>query len=166
MRTLAGSSFARECLKQANSGAPPLDLAAEARLQALAVECARGARASAAHGVSRGGVLMAVAEMLLAGPPESQLGASLEVAELNERRDVALFDASPGIVFAVAPKAAKQLIDAAATHGVAAWTIGRVTSSGILDVGAGASHLAWDVEALRLAAAEPLSQLWNEELPR
>ena len=109
---------------------------------------------------------MAVAEMLLAGPPESQLGASLEVRELNERRDVALFDASPGIVFAVAPKAAKQLIDAASAHGLAAWNIGRVTLSGILEVGAGASHLAWDVEALRLAAAQPLSQLWNEELPR
>ncbi len=162
--TLAGSSFARECLTNLSNGAPPLDLAAEARLQALSVESAHLRLASAAHGVSQGGLLMAVAEMLLGGPPELRAGARLDVSGLGAAREVALFDASPGIVFSVAAAGAQGFLDAAAAHGLTGWPVGRVVANGILEVGTGPERLAWEVEALRLAAQLPLSQLWNEEL--
>ena len=162
--TLAGSSFAREVLGVANTGAPPLDLDVEVRLQSLAVESARSQRAVAAHGVSAGGLLVAVTEMLLAGPAEARLGARLDVGAMGARWDVVLFDATPGVVFAVDPAAVPSLLKTVAARGLSAWVIGEVSNYGLLEAHEGSRQLSWQVETLRSVAATPLEQLWNEDL--
>jgi len=165
--TLAGSAYARVCAadEQAfGAGPPPLELEREAALQRLAVESARGAWALAAHGVSRGGMGVAIVEMLLAGPPESGLGAALRLDPLGASAHVALFSESPAIVFAAAPAGALRLLSAATEAGLGGWTIGQVTADGRLAIDAGGERWAWEVAALRSTASTPLERLWNEEL--
>src|SRR5207247_1181858 len=83
-------------------GAPPsLDLAREARLQELAVLAAEGRWVRAAHDVSDGGLAVALAEMLIAGPSDNALGIELNVAAFETRLALVLFSERPGIVFEV-----------------------------------------------------------------
>jgi phosphoribosylformylglycinamidine synthase subunit PurL len=162
--TLAGSAFMREFAPGIAAGSPPLDLAREAALQRLAVASARDGGALAAHAVSTGGVLVAVVEMLLAGPPEAGLGAALRVAALGAPAACALFAEDPGIVFAAAPADALRMMRRAAEAGLGAWTIGEVTADSRLAVDAGAESAAWDIAVLRAAGRQPLERLWNEDL--
>jgi phosphoribosylformylglycinamidine synthase len=162
--TLAGSDYARVCLGDATGGPPPLDLEREARLERLAVESARAGWAGAAHAVGRGGVAVAVTEMLLAGPREAALGVELAPEAPGVTPELALFGEAPAMVFAATPEGAARLREAAAACGVAAWTVGRVTSEARMRLRIGDVDVAWDVATLGAAAAGPLERLWNEDL--
>jgi len=162
---LTGSAYLRDVLHE-NSGAPPaLDLGGEARLQELAVLAAEGRWVEAAHDISDGGLIVAVAEMLLAGAPSLGLGADLELGPLETELPFALFCERPGIVFAVRPERAPRLFQAARERSLLAWPIGSVSPGGRLRVsGLGAEDLSWSRAEMEAARDLTLQHLWNEEL--
>ena len=145
-------------------GAPPsLDLAREARLQELAVLAAEGRWVRAAHDVSDGGLAVALAEMLIAGPSDNALGIELNVAAFETRLALVLFSERPGIVFEVAPERAARLFQAARERSLLAWPAGNVIRTPVLRaLLADGGRVEWTVEELRVAAGLALAALWNE----
>ncbi|MEO5619265.1 MAG: phosphoribosylformylglycinamidine synthase subunit PurL, partial [Candidatus Eisenbacteria bacterium] len=127
---LSGSTFWRELRGHSGSAPPALDLEREARLQSLAVRAAEGRWVRAAHDVSDGGLLVAIAEMTLAASPG--IGADADLADLAGEADAALFSERPGIVFAVSPERAARLFQAARDADLAAWPVGGVAAHGRL----------------------------------
>jgi phosphoribosylformylglycinamidine synthase len=163
---LTGSAFVRDVLGEAAGAPPSLDLARESRLQELAVHAAEGRWVRAAHDISDGGLAIALAEMVLAAPPERALGIEVDLGTLEAPAEVALFSERPGIVFEVSPERAARLFQAARERSLLAWPIGTVSAQpGMRALVPGPGTMAWSSDELRAAAAAPLAQLWNEEIP-
>jgi phosphoribosylformylglycinamidine synthase len=163
--SLSGSTYVREVLGE-DAGAPPaLDLAHEAQLQDLAVEAAEQHWVRAAHDVSEGGLAVALAEMLMAAPPEDARGIDVDLGVLEADVLPSMFSEAPGIVFEVSAERAARLFQAARERGLPAWPIGSVSARRELRMLLpGGATAGWTAKVLREAAAQPLAKLWNEEV--
>ncbi len=163
--TLTGSAFLRATAGSAASGGapPPLDLEREAALHAFAVASARERRAAAAHAVGDGGTLVAIVEMLRAGPAEPGLGVDVRVPG-GEPVDMTLFSECPAIVFAVPADRAGAFAEDARLQGLDAAAWGEVTGGGRFVVAAGAETASWDAGTVRAMGGRVLERIWNEEL--
>ena len=161
--TLTGSSYRRETEPGSHEAPPPLDLALEARLQALAVEAAERGWARAAHDVSDGGLAVALVEMLL-GAPALGLGAQVNLAGLAPAPEVTLFSEQPAVVFAVASECLHAVLAAARERDVPAWRLGVTDASASLSVTGAGPALTWALADLAGAREPVLERLWNEEL--
>jgi phosphoribosylformylglycinamidine synthase II len=145
---LGGSQFLGIVHGQKTGDAPAVDLAAEKRLQDLLLGQIKGGWILAAHDLSEGGLLVAVAEMLF-GPGE--LGADLDLSRLAAPRlDALLFGESQGrVMVAVAAHSEAGVLAAAAAAGVPAEAIGTVAAEGALAVATRQGRLSWPVGGLR-----------------
>ena len=162
---LTGSAYAREVLGEGLTCPPPLDLAREARLQELAVIAAEGRWVRAAHDVSEGGLVVTLAEMMMAAPEGRRLGIEVDFGALETETALALFCERPGIVFEVGPERAARLFQSARERSLLAWPIGTVTDQGVLRARLPVEGAAsWTLDELREASAAPLARLWNEEI--
>ncbi len=160
---LTGSAYAREVLGEPGGAPPSLDLAREGRLQELAVLAAEGRWARAAHDVSDGGLVVALAEMVMASSPPRGLGLEVDLAVLEVSPPAALFSERPAILFEVAPERAARVFQAARERSLLAWPIGTVAAAPLLRARLpGGDTVQWTAEELRAAAQAPLSRLWNE----
>jgi phosphoribosylformylglycinamidine synthase len=154
---LGGSQYVGVLHGLRTGDAPRVDLAAEKALDEFLLRQIRaGGLVRAAHDLSEGGLLVAVAEMLFApaaadGAAPPVLGAILELTGLGAPRlDALLFGESQGrAVIAVTDGPA--VLKAAAASGVPASVIGRVTGGRTLSVAAGPVRAAWSVAGLRRA---------------
>lgn len=164
--TLTGSAFVREVLGEDACAPPPLDLASEARLQALVVAAAEGRWVSAAHDVSDGGLAVALAEMAMAAPPGAELGLDVDLGTLEAEVTCALFSERAAVVLEVSPERAARLFQAARDRQLLVWPIGTVSARPELRMLLpGGVTLEWSVSSLRSAAGETLRRIWNEDLP-
>ncbi len=160
---LTGSAYTRDLLGEPGGAPPSLDLAREARLQELAVLAAEGRWVRSAHDLSDGGLAAALAEMVMACPPERGLGVEVDLGVLEAPAAMALFSERPGILFEVAPERAARVFHAARERSLLAWPIGAVTAAALLRARLpGGTTVSWTAEELRGAAAAPLARLWNE----
>jgi phosphoribosylformylglycinamidine synthase len=160
---LTGSAYAREVLGEPDGAPPSLDLAREARLQELVVLAAEGRWARAAHDVSDGGLAVALAEMVMASPPERGLGLEVDLAVLEASAPAALFSERPAILLEVAPERAARVFQAARDRSLLAWPIGTVAAAPLLRARLpGGDTVQWTADELRAAAEAPLARLWNE----
>ncbi len=160
---LTGSAYTRDLLGEPGGAPPSLDLAREARLQELAVLAAEGRWVRSAHDLSDGGLAAALAEMVMACPPERGLGVEVDLGVLEAPAAMALFSERPGILFEVAPERAARVFHAARERSLLAWPIGAVTAAALLRARLpGGTTVSWTAEELRGAAAAPLARLWSE----
>jgi len=145
---LGGSQFLGVIHGLKTGDAPAVDLAAEKRLQDFLLAQIHAGRVAAAHDLSEGGLLVAVAEMLF-GP--DRVGADLDLTELaGPRVDALLFGESQGrVILAVAPDQVAPVMFAAGLAGVPADVVGAVTAAASLSVRTTLGRLAWDVGQLR-----------------
>ena len=161
---LEGSTYRREILREPGGAPPPLDLAAEARLQTLAVTVAEQGLAVAGHDVSDGGLAIAVTEMMLGSPDTTPLGVDMDLESLGVDAAVALFCERPAIVYEVPFERLARLSQTARDHGYVAWPIGTVSQQSSLRVRvAGEATVEWTREELVAARGTALRDLWNEE---
>ena len=161
---LDGSTYRREVLREESGMPPALDLAAEARLQTLAVTIAEEGLAVAGHDVSDGGLAITVTEMMLGAPDTTPLGVELDLEPLGAEAAVALFCERPAIVYEVPFERLTRLSQTARDHGFVAWPIGTVSAQPSLRVRvSGETTLAWTREELVEARGTALRALWNEE---
>ncbi|HEX3728394.1 MAG TPA: phosphoribosylformylglycinamidine synthase subunit PurL [Opitutaceae bacterium] len=146
---LGGSQYLGVIHGLKTGDAPAVDLAAEQRLCDLVRAEIRAGRVAAAHDLSEGGLLVAVAEMLFA--PDRTFGASLDLAGLGgSRTDALLFGESQGRVLLAVPEGAvAATLAAAALAGVSAGALGRVSEDGRLAVRLGRVALDWPAADLR-----------------
>jgi phosphoribosylformylglycinamidine synthase II len=133
-----GQSLYQELVTGRYQGAPPhVDLEAERQAGDFVRVLIRDARVSAVHDISDGGLLVAVAEMALAGGR----GADLDPAPEGSLAHAAWFGEDQGrYVVAAAPDEAGRIVDEARKTGIPARVLGR--SGG---------------DALKLAGEAPLS---------
>ena len=136
----------RGCEGREEGAPPPVDLAAERRNGDLIRRLISAHLVTACHDVSDGGLLVAVAEMALAG----DVGATLETPADEIAPHAWLFGEDQGR-YVVTTGDAQAVLTAAAAAGVPAQTIGR-TDGWSLTVGHGctisitelrAAHEAW-----------------------
>jgi phosphoribosylformylglycinamidine synthase len=133
-----GQSLYQELATGEYQGAPPpVDLAAERRAGDFVRGLIRGARVSAVHDISDGGLLVAVAEMALAGG----LGVTLDATPEGRPAHAVWFGEDQGrYVVAAAQGEAARILREAKEAGIPARTIGKATG-----------------DALKLAGEAPLS---------
>jgi phosphoribosylformylglycinamidine synthase len=130
---------------------PPVDLEAERRNGDFVRGLIAAGRIRTCHDISDGGLLVAVAEMAMAGA----IGAALEDATASEHGCAWLFGEDQGRYLIACPQAeALPVIDEAARAGVAARQVGRVGGSELI-VGGG--------RAISVARLKELHERW---LPR
>jgi phosphoribosylformylglycinamidine (FGAM) synthase-like enzyme len=143
--------------------APAVDLAAEKKLHDLLRAQIKAGRVAAAHDLSEGGLLCAVAEMLFA--PEATRGVRLDLGALTgrsrsgsrppapapKRIDALLFGESQGrILVAATPADAAAVLSAARRAGVPAAKLGEIVDDPVLSLrGVGAGEITWSAVALR-----------------
>ena len=160
---LGGSQYLGVIHGLKTGDAPAVDLAAEQKLHDLIRAQIRAGRVAAAHDLSEGGLLCAVAEMLFA--PDDTRGARLNLAgkagrggsrpaiPLVRRTDALLFGESQGrAIVAALPNDAPAVVAAARRAGVPAAEIGEVTEGPELTLdGVGGATITWEVAGLRHA---------------
>ncbi len=123
---LAGSEYLAHEHGQV-CGRPTIDLAAEARLQALLVDLAEARLLRSAHDCSEGGLAVAVAESAIIGG----VGAALDAA-ITGRWDAALFgEPASRVVVSASPSNEQVLLARAASAGVPAVRLGSVGGEGL-----------------------------------
>ena len=117
-----GQSLYQELASGGNEGAPPpVDLAAERRAGDFVRGLIREGRVSAVHDISDGGLLVAVAEMALAGGR----GVALDAAPEGRPAHAAWFGEDQGrYVVAAAPDEAARILQEAAKAGIPARRVG------------------------------------------
>jgi phosphoribosylformylglycinamidine synthase subunit PurSL len=130
---------------------PVTDLAAGPRTARAVAAAIDSGVVAAAHDVSDGGLLCAIAEMLIAGP--RGIGADLDLAGINAAPAVAAFSESPSrYVLEVAPADLPRLEEI--LKDVPRVRIGELSESG---------HLRWQAASLNAPVTE-LASAWLEPL--
>ena len=124
-----GQSLYQELVSGQFEGAPPpVDLAAERRAGDFVRGLIRSARVSALHDISDGGLLVAVAEMALAGG----LGVALDAAPEGHPAHAVWFGEDQGrYVVAAAQDEAARILQEAATAGLPARRVGKATGDAL-----------------------------------
>lgn len=161
---LEGSAYEREILRERRGGPPPLDLAQEARLHQFAVQVAEQRLAAAAHDVSDGGLLVALAEMMRAAPVSRGLGLDVHLEQSEAEPALMLFGERPAILYETPFERLPRFSQTARDLGLFAWPIGTVSSQAALRVRLpSGDSLTWSQDDLAAAAASGLRRRWNEE---
>lgn len=146
-----GGSYYIEVMHGLKTGdAPALDLDKEKRLQDCVLEAIAGGKVRAAHDLSEGGLMVALAEMLFA--KDQTWGAKLDLSAAPEdvRLDALLYGESQGRVLLALPQAEVEAVTAlASTHGLEAVALGRNDAGGLLEVRCRVGTFSWEVNALR-----------------
>ena len=139
---LGQSLYLREIHDREEGAPPPVDLVAERRNGDFVRTLITDGAFSAVHDVSDGGLLIALAEMALAG----RLGAVLAPAPLKLRAD-ALWFGEDQARYVVCVTDALLLLERARRAGVPALLLGNVSEDSQLRVG----ETIWELDALRCA---------------
>lgn len=124
-----GQSLYQELARGGYEGAPPpVDLAAERRAGDFVRGLIRGGRVSAVHDISDGGLLVAVAEMALAGG----LGVALDAAPQGRPAHAVWFGEDQGrYVVAAAQDEAARILQEAAKGGLPARRVGKAAGDAL-----------------------------------
>lgn len=144
-----GGSIYQQVVHNELRGLPPqVDLAKEA---ALADFFVGNTDVAAAHDLSEGGFLQALAEMCF----RNNVGASIDLTRIHDTAHVALFSESASrALVACAPEKTEELLSRASRAGLSATRVGNTTDSAELDFG---------VVSIKVAE---LRDAWADTLPR
>jgi phosphoribosylformylglycinamidine synthase subunit PurL len=150
---LGGSQYLGIVHGLKTGAAPAVDLKCELAVHDFTRKQIREGRVTAAHDISEGGLLVALAEMLFG---ETSFGASLSLKKLpnKQRLDEVLFGESQGrIILAVEPEKVAQVLADAEEQEIDARVVGIVSSDPVLsvDIGGGKITAEWPVSELREA---------------
>jgi phosphoribosylformylglycinamidine synthase len=106
------------------------DLAQERRALDSVLELAALGHLRSAHDIGAGGLLVAIAEMLLGVQGPARIGAELELGPVAPELALAplLFGEAPGYLFEVAPERLAAVLALLSARGVPAWDLGATRS--------------------------------------
>jgi phosphoribosylformylglycinamidine synthase len=146
--TLGASEYLAHAHDRIAGAPPPIDLAVEAAVQRLAHRLIQQGLVSAAHDTSEGGLLTALAEMLIAG----ETGAHVSFSELLDanggRLDRVMFgEAASRIIVSVAREQVDSVLEMTTAAGVESVRLGECRGAALTVEGVG------EIEVAALAAA-------------
>jgi phosphoribosylformylglycinamidine synthase len=150
---LGGSAYWAEVRGCVGGAPPPVDLAAERRLQRFLVEAIGAGLVRSAHDASDGGLGVALAEACIGGPYAGRtLGARLDLRGYAPGLAPIglLFGEDHGrVVLSLPFERRHAFADVARRHGVRVFGAGRVTEATRLELRLDGRTLQWDVADLR-----------------
>ncbi len=140
---LGASAFARTVLGESDGGVPEVRFAEERAMGAAVTDLADRGLASACHDVSDGGLVVAVAEMILHGAPDRRLGARVDLAKIAPADGTVDVPAACGILFCetggyvleVPQESEASVLAVLEQRGVWFRRIGETTANGALAIG-------------------------------
>ncbi|MBI2651568.1 phosphoribosylformylglycinamidine synthase subunit PurL [Candidatus Woesearchaeota archaeon] len=94
-----GGSIYYEINKELGKNAPLIDFEEQRNIIYAVIECIENGLLLSCHDISDGGLLTAIAEMILGGNADGIIGAEIDLCFSNLRDDKTLFSESPGFVF-------------------------------------------------------------------
>ena len=121
---------------------PDLDLDEERNTIHAVTEIIRGGHALACHDISEGGLLGAVAEMVMGGWGMGKIGAELDLEPEPGLTPVEmLFGESGGFIIEVVSSEAKEVTEACSRYGAGVRVIGRTVAGSVLDLAVGGERV-------------------------
>jgi phosphoribosylformylglycinamidine synthase subunit PurL len=143
--------------------APPIDLAAEARLQRLLIELARAHLLASAHDVSDGGLAAALAECCTIGPVDLGIRVTLPTSGTPVDALAMLFgEAASRVVVSATASALDRLIERARIAGVPAARIGETGGDDLVIAAPPLALISVPVRELRARREACLSTMVGE----
>ena len=155
---LGGSYFLQTEYGKKEGTCPNVDLDEETKIQDFLLESIGSGNINAAHDLSEGGLLVAIAEMLFENP---ELGAELALDSLGDsnRLDALLFGESQGrVLVAVEKDHLNTVLDSAQKSGLSAMSLGVTSDSGRLKLSVAGNEIL-DSEVNKL------HKVWSESIP-
>ena len=155
---LGGSYFLQTEFGKKEGTCPGVNLAEEKKVQDFLINTIDLGHISAAHDISEGGLLVAIAEMLFENP---ELGADLSIDSLGEsnRLDALLFGESQGrVLISVSNENLNEVLESAINDGLSVLKLGTSTDSGRLKLSVSENEIL-DSEVNKL------HKIWNEAIP-
>jgi phosphoribosylformylglycinamidine synthase subunit PurL len=142
---------------------PPIDLAAEKRLQQCLVALATGRSVQSAHDISDGGVAVTVAESCFASAHARKsgdtLGARIKIEDRTPAESALFGERGPRAVVSVSSASLDAVLQMARKYGVSAKQIGEVIADGIFSIELNGSAIIEEhIETLR--------DIWTHSLER
>jgi phosphoribosylformylglycinamidine (FGAM) synthase-like enzyme len=122
---MGGSEYEKHFAKEGSHDVPQVDFAEETALVRTLIDAFERGLVEAAHDISHGGVLVAVAEMMLSSEPYP-VGASLDLADASVQE---LFSEYGGVVVEVATENAEAFVALAGSLGAQVSPLGATTES-------------------------------------
>ena len=156
---LGGSYFLQTEYGKKEGTCPNVDLVEEKKVQDFLIESIDSGNVNAAHDLSEGGLLVAIAEMLFENP---ELGAELALDSLgnSNRLDALLFGESQGrVLIAVEKDHLDAVFDSAQKSGLSATNLGVTSDSGRLRFSVAGNEIL-DSEVNKL------HKVWSESIPQ
>jgi phosphoribosylformylglycinamidine synthase len=134
-RGLAGSALL-DVLGLSGTGMPPrMDLEAERKAAHAVTGAIRSGLVTACHDVSEGGLLVALAEMVIGGWSTGRKGACIDLDFGGDAPDVdLLFSEAGGYIVEVAPESIEAVINICENHGAFVNELGRTVDEQELEV--------------------------------
>ena len=155
---LGGSYFLQTEFGKKEGTCPGVNLAEEKKVQEFLIKTIDSGHINAAHDLSEGGLLVAIAEMLFENP---ELGADLSIDSLGEsnRLDALLFGESQGrVLLSVSNENLDQVLESATNDGLPVMKLGISTDSGRLKLSVAGNDIL-DSEVNKL------HKIWSESIP-
>jgi phosphoribosylformylglycinamidine synthase len=156
---LGGSLYIQTQFGLKTGDAPSIDLELEKKYAEFVVQEIQTGRICAAHDLSEGGLMVALAEMLF--DKDQTYGAQISLDELDEgqRIDTVLFGESQNrYVVSVPDENLDDFVDAAQKANVECFTLGEVTEISTLSLHIGTHQLLFtEVDQLR--------KIWDQSIP-
>jgi phosphoribosylformylglycinamidine synthase len=155
---LGGSYFLQTEFGKKEGTCPGVNLAEEKKVQDFLINTIDSGHINAAHDISEGGLLVAIAEMLFENP---ELGADLSIDSLGEsnRLDALLFGESQGrVLLSVSNENLDKVLESAKNDSLTVMNLGTSTDSGRLTLSVAGNEIL-DSEVNKL------HKTWSESIP-
>jgi phosphoribosylformylglycinamidine synthase len=155
---LGGSYFLQTEFGKKEGTCPSVNLAEEKKVQDFLIKTIDFGHIRAAHDLSEGGLLVAIAEMLFENP---ELGADLSIDSLGEsnRLDALLFGESQGrVLVSVSDEDLEEVMQSAVQDGLSILRLGKSTRSGRLKLLVAGNEIL-DSEVNKM------HKIWSEAIP-
>ena len=155
---LGGSYFLQTEFGKKEGTCPGVNLAEEKKVQDFLINTIDSGHINAAHDISEGGLLVAIAEMLFENP---ELGADLSIDSLGEsnRLDALLFGESQGrVLLSVPNENLDKVLESAKNDSLTVMNLGTSTDSGRLKLSVAGNEIL-DSEVNKL------HKTWSESIP-
>ena len=155
---LGGSYFLQTEFGKKEGNCPSVNLAEEKKVQDFLIKTIESGHIRAAHDLSEGGLLVAIAEMLFENP---ELGADFSIDSLGEsnRLDALLFGESQGrVLLSVSNENLDKVLESAKNDSLTVMNLGTSTDSGRLKLSVAGNEIL-DSEVNKL------NKIWSESIP-
>ena len=155
---LGGSYFLQTEFGKKEGNCPSVNLAEEKKVQDFLIKTIESGHIRAAHDLSEGGLLVAIAEMLFENP---ELGADFSIDSLGEsnRLDALLFGESQGrVLVSVSDEDLEEVMQSAVQDGLSILRLGKSTRSGRLKLLVAGNEIL-DSEVNKM------HKIWSEAIP-